>query len=115
HLPILLGDDRSGGDEAGRIGAEQKLRLVLRDQARVELLYSGVLGLVIIAREIELVALTAGLDAACGIDLIAPQLDPAQLSGRIVIEPAGARNSEADLEIVLGERRRRNTKCKGTG
>ena len=82
----------------------------MRNQARVELLHPGVLGLVIVVRQIDSVALGAGLDAALAVDFIAPQLDAAQLSRRVVVELAGLRNGEADLEIVLGERRESKTK-----
>ena len=69
HLAVLLGNDRGRGDQPRRIGAEQEMRLVLHDQARVELLHARVLRFVIIADQIDLVGFAAGLDAACGIDL----------------------------------------------
>src|SRR5262249_15259989 len=104
HLAILLGDDRSGADETRRIRAEQELRLVLYDQARIQLLTPGVLRLVIVADQIDRVALGAGLDAALGVDFIAPELDAAQLRCRIIVELASPRNGEADRKSILSER-----------
>ena len=106
HDPVvLLRDDRGSCDQAGRIRAEQELRLVLYDDARVELLDAGILRLVVVGDEIDLVLLAADLDAAGGIDLVAPQLEAAHLRGRVVVELAALRGRESDGERILGERR----------
>ena len=79
-LAVLLGDHRRRRGEARRIGAEQELRFVLVDEPRVELLHAAAHRLVVIGDEFDHVALAAGLDAARGIDLVAPEFVAALLA-----------------------------------
>ena len=108
-LAVLLADHRRGRHQARGIGAEQELRLVLDDEAGIELLHAAALGLVVIGDEAHLVVLVARLDAAGGVDLVAPHLGAALLRQRIDIERAGLRHRHADGDRVLvgGESRRR--------
>jgi hypothetical protein len=87
-------------------GTEQELHLVLRDQPRVVLLHTDRSGLVVVALELDLVALIAGLDATGRIDLVAPKFEATHLRQRLVAERACLRSREADAERVLRERGR---------
>src|SRR5262249_15936048 len=105
-LSVLLADDRGWRGQAGRIRAEQKLRAVLIDQSRVELLYAAADRLIVITDEIDLIALAAGLDAAPSSDLVAPELVAALLTARVDIERTGLGIGKADGDGVFGEGRR---------
>ena len=70
-LSVLLGDDRGRRGQAGRIWAEQKLRAVLVDQPRIELLHPAADRLIVVADEVHFIAFAAGFDAAGGVDLVA--------------------------------------------
>ncbi|MEJ2478783.1 MAG: hypothetical protein P8Y78_01150 [Acidihalobacter sp.] len=95
-LAELLGDHGRSGGQAGGIGAEQEVGVVLQDQAAVELLHAAGGGLVVVVLEGDLVVVVADLDAACGVDLIAPQLETEQLGLGVGVELAGFRSGEAD-------------------
>ena len=105
HQPaVLLGDHRRRRAQPRRVGAEQELRLVLDDQARVELLHAAALRLVVIGDEADLVALVADLQSAGLVDLVAPQLGAALLRHRIDVERPGLRQRHADRQrVFLGE------------
>ena len=58
---VLLGNDCRGRHQARGVRAEEELRFVLVDDAGVELLYARIRELVVVADEIDLVLLVAGL------------------------------------------------------
>jgi hypothetical protein len=102
QLAVLLGNHGRGRDQAGRVRAEQELRLVLGDQPRIQLLHAPWLRLVVVRDEAHLVVLVAGLDAACGVDVVAPHFESVQLRDRIEVERSRLRDGESDRERVLG-------------
>ncbi len=108
-LAVLLADHGGGSGEARGIGAEQELRLVLDDEARIELLHPAALGLVVVGDVAHLVALVARLDASGRIDLVAPHLGAAHLGHRIHVERAGLRQGHADGDFVFGRDRGRGS------
>ena len=111
-LTVLLGHDRGACGQPRGIRAEQELRLVLRDQARVELLDPRALGFVIVAGEVDHVVLPARGDPAGGIDFVPPQFEAAHLGGRVVVELAGLRVREPDCQGVgCCQRRGRTSQC----
>src|SRR5262249_60119514 len=97
------------------IRSEQKLGAILIDNARVKLLHAAADRLIVIVDEIDFVALAAGLDAARGIDLVAPELVAALLTERIDIERTGLGIGKADSDGVFGKIRRcgRSKSCGG--
>ena len=102
-LSVLLGDDRGRRGQAGRIWAEQKLRAVLVDQPRIELLHPVADRLIVVADEVHFIAFAAGFDAAGGVDPVAPHFVAAHEPERVDIERTGLRGSKADGDGVFGE------------
>src|SRR5262249_59127345 len=84
----------------------ENVRGVLIDEPRVKLLHSAAARLIVIIDEIDFIALAACLDAARGINLVAPKLVAALLTERVDIERTGLGIGKADSDGVFGKSRR---------
>ena len=85
---------------AGRIGAEQKIGLVLQDHARVKLLHALAVGFVIVADELDLVVLAARLDTSGSVHLIAPEFEAAVLLQGVHIHGPRVGDGETNGEVL---------------
>ena len=101
---VLLHDDRNGRrHHVGRIGADDEVDFVDVEQLGVDARHRRRIGLIVVIDQLHRPA----EQAALGVDFLFPDLGAEQRLLAVGGERAGQRHAEADLDRVLGLRRRR--------
>jgi hypothetical protein len=111
HLVLRHDDRHRRRDHIGGIGPEQQVDFVDAEQLGVDGRHVVAVALVVVIDELD----RAAQDAALGVDVVAPDLEPEQQLLAVRRHPSGQRHAEPDLDRVGGARRGRGPRQRERG